>query len=323
MSGLTIAVLMAYAAGCLLYVYRWRGQTRYATLKQFLRKSWPIFAPLNCVLYMTTRDFARKPVLDSSYLKNISVLKEHWRTIRDEGLALQSIDAFEAARAPGSVGYYDIGFRTFYKRGWSKFYLKWYGTNHRSAIRLCPHTMSLLERVPEVRGAMFAVLPAGSELTIHADPLACSLRYHLGLSTPNSAACHIIVDGIRCIWQDGQDFVFDETYPHLAHNDTETSRLILLCEVQRPMNLLGRTFNWFYSIIARGTLVPNTPEDRRGVVSALFAALAPLQEKAQRLRASRRSLYTLCKVSLNMTLLAILILMLFGVLRAFEAVLLA
>jgi len=45
-SALTIAVMLAYALGCLVYVYRWRGTTRYATLKQYLRKSWPIFARL-------------------------------------------------------------------------------------------------------------------------------------------------------------------------------------------------------------------------------------------------------------------------------------
>src|SRR5687768_17552156 len=98
-SALTIVVILAYASGSLLYVYRYRGATRYATLKQYLRKSWPIFAPLNCLLYMATHGSARRPVLDSGYLKNISVLRGNWRTIRDEAFALQSINAFEAARA--------------------------------------------------------------------------------------------------------------------------------------------------------------------------------------------------------------------------------
>lgn len=97
-STLTTAVIVAYALGSLAYVYRWRGRTRYATLKQYLRKSWPVFAPLNCLLYMATHRWARRPALDSNYLKNISVLKDNWQTIRDEALALQSIDAFEAAR---------------------------------------------------------------------------------------------------------------------------------------------------------------------------------------------------------------------------------
>lgn len=319
-STLATALLVAYGLGSVVYVYRYRGTTRYTTLKQYLRKSWPIFAPLNCVLYMTTRRSARKSVLPADYLKNISVLRENWQAIREEALTLQSTNAFEAVRAPGSVGYYDVGFRTFYKRGWSKFYLKWYGTRHRSALRLCPKTSALLEEVPGIRGAMFSMLPPGSELTIHSDPLACSLRYHLGLSTPNSDDCYIVVDGKRCVWHDGHDFVFDETYPHYAHNNTNTTRLILLCDVERPMNLLGRMFNSVYGILAKGTVVPNTPEDERGPVSALFATLAPMQARAQRLKAERRWLYKTLKITLNVSLLGVVVLIVMAILRAMEAV---
>lgn len=112
------------------------------------------------------------------------------------------------------------------------------------------------------------------------------------------------------------------SYPHYAQNNTDRSRLILLCDVERPMNLLGRMFNRFYCMVASGTLVPNTPEDKRGPVSALFAALAPLQERAQRLRAQRRWLYNICKFSLNITLLVVVVLILPAVLLALEAVLL-
>jgi beta-hydroxylase len=74
-------------------------------------------------------------------------------------------------------------------------------------------------------------------------------------------------------------------------------------------------------MVASLTLVPNTPEDRRGPFSAIFAALAPLQERAQRLRAQRRWLYNICKFSLNITLLAVLILILLAVVHALETVL--
>ena len=42
---------------------------------------------------------------------------------------------------------------------------------------------------------MFAVLPPGGKLGAHRDPFAGSLRYHLGLVTPNSDKCRILVDG--------------------------------------------------------------------------------------------------------------------------------
>jgi beta-hydroxylase len=39
---------------------------------------------------------------------------------------------------------------------------------------------------------MFALLPGGSHLNPHRDPFGGSLRYHLGLSTPNSFFSQVI-----------------------------------------------------------------------------------------------------------------------------------
>ena len=314
-----IAIVLLYSAASVIYVYRWRGQTRYQSLNQYLRKSWPVFAPLNCLLYMSTKAEARKSLLDAAYLKNISVLRDNWQIIQQEALALQATGAFESITTPGSVGYYDVGFRTFYKRGWSKFYLLWYGTTHNSAMRLCPKTLALLKQVPGIHGAMFSILPPGSQLSLHADPMASSLRYHLGLCTPNSTDCYINVDGVHCSWQNGRDFVFDETYPHYAKNNTANSRLILMCDVERPMNSVGRAFNLLYRWLIKGTLVPNTTEDKTGVFSALFASLAPLSKSAQKLRSERRQLYKLLKLTLNTSLLAALFAVLFGFFSVFEA----
>lgn len=51
---------------------------------------------------------------------------------------------------------------------------------------------------------MFAELPSGSHLGKHRDPYAGSVRYHLGLSTPNDERCFIEVDGVRRSWHDGE-----------------------------------------------------------------------------------------------------------------------
>lgn len=318
-SVVALSALVLYSLGSAAYVYGWRGRTRWAGPSQYLRKSWPIFAPLNCILYMTTRPWARGPVTAAARMPNMALLRDNWQVIRDEALALQSGGAFEAAKAEGSAGYYDPGFRTFFKRGWSKFYLTWYGTTHRSAQRTCPRTVALLKQIPEVKGAMFTVLPPGSELALHADPLACSLRYHLGLRTPNSDACRIEVDGVPMSWRDGQDFIFDETYPHQARNDTGESRLILMCDVARPLNVFGRVFNAGYRLLAAGTLVPNTDEDRRGVVSAAFAAFAPIRARSLALKQTNRARYKLIKHTVNAALLIILTAGAYGLFRLVEA----
>lgn len=312
----TLAVLAsaAYCAVAITHVYRWRGRTRYPGFVEYLRKSWPVFAPLNCILYACTPRRHRRAVLDADELEGIHVLRENWETIRDEALALLETGALDATARPGSAGYHDLGFRTFYKRGWRKFYLSWYGDAHASARRLCPRTVQLIEQVPALNAAMFSLLPPGATLSLHSDPLACSLRYHLGLQTPGVPECFICVDGESLVWRDGQDFVFDETFPHHARNGSDAPRLILMCDVARPLNRAGRAFNRIYSLLPRAMTVPNTREDRRGAVSALFAALAPVRDRALALKASHRRVYKALKFALNTGLILLVFLAVYGAL---------
>ena len=76
---------------------------------------------------------------------------------------------------------------------------------------LCPVTTELLKGIPNIKAAMFASLPPGSRLPRHRDPYAGSLRFHMGLITPNSPDCYINVDGETYYWRDGEAVVFDET----------------------------------------------------------------------------------------------------------------
>ncbi|MDX3773430.1 aspartyl/asparaginyl beta-hydroxylase domain-containing protein [Chromatiaceae bacterium AAb-1] len=318
MAEIILGGIILFIIAAITYVYRFRGQTRYSSFTQYLRKSWPLFAAPNCVLYMNTHQKARKPVLSSDDFAGLELLRSNWQLIRDEAQALQASHTFDNARKEGAPSYYDVGFRTFFKYGWSKYYLTWYGYNHPSAARTCPQTVALLKQIPNVKGAMFSLLPAGSQLTIHSDPLACSLRYHLGLSTPNQTSCFIDVDGQRCHWQDGEDFVFDETYPHFVRNDSDKPRLILMCDVKRPMYLPGRIFNFFYSMLGRMALVPNTEEDKRGAASALFATISPLLARSKALKTTNRRLYKTLKYTTNTLLMLVVAGMLLGVAEVFE-----
>ncbi len=197
--------------------------------------------------------------------------------------------------------------RTFFKYGWSRFYLNWYGYTHHSARRLCPRTTEILLQVPAVHGAMFAFLSGRSKLTRHADPLAVSLRYHLGLATPNSDDCFINVDGRNQSWRDGEVLMFDETYLHYVRNDTDSDRLILMCDVKRPLNPIGALFNFFYQGITRASVVPNTPEDHRGLANRAFARLSPLLARIKALKATNRLMYYTIKRSVNVLLVLLLV----------------
>lgn len=302
----TIAVLIALSALAMSYVYRCRGNARYDNLRQYLRKSWPVFALPNVILYLFTPRRFQRPFVAMKDYPQLASLAQHTSTFREEAYGIQSSGAFDEARKDGTPASYDVGFRTFYKYGWSRFYLKWYGYTHPSAKATCPKTLAILAQYPDIRAAMFAILPPFSKLTPHADPLACSLRYHLGLATPNSPNCYIDVDGNPMAWKDGEAFIFDETYLHFVKNDTDQSRLILMCDIRRPLRFPAHAFNAIYSLVAKASRTPNDERDQRGLASALFSKVSPLMTRGKRLKEQNRRLYVVLKTAINLSLIALI-----------------
>jgi beta-hydroxylase len=317
---LALFSILVFVISSMTYVCRFRGATHYESVTEYLRKSWPIFAPLNCLLYIFTQSRAQKPILDLADFAELAGIREHWQTIREEAVSLYQKGYFESAKHPDSPAYYDIGFRTFFKYGWSKFYLQWYGYTHDSAKELCPNTVKILEKIPSVNGAMFSILPQGSKLTRHADPMACSLRYHLGLVAPNLDSCFINVDGTSYSWRDGEAFLFDETYLHFARNDSDQYRLILMCDIDRPMSFVGSCVNLPYKQFVKLTIVPNTARDKRGIANIVFSRLAPIFAKTKELRSSNKKLYLLIKYAVNLGLIGLVVFLMAVLLRILDRI---
>jgi beta-hydroxylase len=72
---------------------------------------------------------------------------------------------------------------------------------------------------------------------------ASSLRYHLGLLTPNSPKCFMTLDGVEHSWFDGEELLFDQSYLHSAVNQTDNIRVILFCDVEKTQ-LLPPSSSW-------------------------------------------------------------------------------
>ncbi|MCB9073612.1 MAG: aspartyl/asparaginyl beta-hydroxylase domain-containing protein [Bdellovibrionaceae bacterium] len=317
---LTILVAaLAFVIGSLLYVYKYRGKARFDSFNEYVRKGWPIFSPLNCLLYMFTEKRASKPIMDVRQFPELKNIQDNWQTIKKEVMNLHEKGYFEMTKKPDAGSYYDLGFRTFYKYGWSKFYLKWYGYTHTSAQTLCPETVKILKTASLVNGAMFSILPPGSQLTRHLDPVACSLRYHLGLSTPNDDKCYIDVDTETYSWRDGDALLFDETYLHFVRNDSDKYRLILMCDVERPMSFPGKFVNFIYKGLMRFTVVPNTEVDKRGLVNTIFSSLSPIFQKTKTLKQTNRPLYLTIKYTVNLTLIVLLVTILAASIQALHS----
>ena len=206
-------LILATFIGTGLYIHL-RGRVKHKLFRQLTDHS-TVMAPYNTLMYLFSTVPA-KPYADVDQFPELAGLKDNWKMIRSEDLKL-----FDEGYIRAAAKYNDVGFNSFFRTGWKRFYLKRHDDFLPSAKTLYPKTATLLAGIPSVNAAMFALLPPGSKLVSHRDPFAGSLRYHLGLVTPNSEKCYIVVDGESYYWRDGEAVMFDETYIHYAENQTE------------------------------------------------------------------------------------------------------
>ncbi|WP_263226565.1 lipid A hydroxylase LpxO [Pseudomonas alabamensis] len=279
-----------------------RGRVRHKLTRQLGDHS-SFLAPINTLLYLCSRHPA-KPYLPVEAFPELQPLKDHWQEIRAEAQQLLQVGEIKK-----SDNHDDVGFNSFFKSGWKRFYLKWYGESHPSAMTLCPRTTELLQGIGSVKAAMFATLPPGAKLVRHRDPYAGSYRYHLGLDTPNDDACFIEVDGERYAWRDGEAVMFDETYIHYAANTTEHTRIILFCDVERPLKYRWATaFNrWFSRHVMSAAAAPNDAKDKTGGINRLFTKIYAIRARGKALKKRNRMRYYLEKWVVVAALVALFI----------------
>lgn len=267
-----------------------RGRVRLPLARQFLDHS-VFLAPINAFMVLSSK-VSTTPFIAPEEIPGLNKLRDNWEMIRDEAMEMAAHQRIKAAE-----NHDDIGFNSFFKYGWKRFYLKWYDARHPSAEQLCPKTVALLNTIPEVKAAMFAELPPGGKLNKHRDPFAGSLRYHLGLVTPNDDRCYIAVDGESYTWRDGEDTVFDETYVHEAFNNSERNRIILFCDVERPLKWgWAESFNrWFGRKVMSAASSPNETGDKTGAINRLTHAHFKLDQKRKAFKKWNRTVYKCTK----------------------------
>lgn len=295
------AVLIVLWLGSITYIY-FRGKVRLSFFRTVFNHT-ALLAPVNAFMYLFSAVPGR-PYISDTGIKGLETLDQNWEIIREEAAALAQEERIRAAANND-----DAGFNSFFKSGWKRFYLKWYDAQHPSAAELCPQTVALLHNIPEVKAALFAVLPPGAKLNPHRDPYAGSLRYHLGLDTPNHDGCFIEVDGERYSWRDGQSVVFDETYIHWAENTTDQPRTILFCDLERPLKYTWATrFNrWFSRVVMTAAASPNQEGDQVGLVSRLFHVAWIVGQYRRRLKRWNKTVYQLVRAALIIGVIALII----------------
>ena len=283
-----VTVLALFVAS-VLYLH-FRGKERYTLWKQFTNFS-ALLAPYSALMYLSTA-VSRRPIFDTAEMPALDPLLDHWEEVRDEAERLVHWNELRVGD-----GRREVAFSSFFRRGWKRFYVKWYDEPLPSAQELCPRTVELVQSIPELNAAMFTVLPPGGKLPLHRDPFAGSLRLHLGLITPNSEKCRIWVDGEQHVWRDGQGVMFDQTYLHRAENKADAPRVILLCDVDRPLNNpIARALNRFMTRYVVKYTAPRNDDgpdsqDREGIVNVLSKPVFAFRSFAKKIKKAHKGTY--------------------------------
>ena len=181
------------------------------------------------------------PVLDPALFPWTAGLRERWRTIRAEALAV--------ARDPDAVPALNTispdHRRIAPSDSWRSFFLVGYGTRIERNIARCPETMAALEQVPGLNSGFFSILKPGTHIPQHRGVTKGLITCHLGLQVP-PGPLRMIVGGETVGWAEGETLVFDDTWPHAVWNDTGEVRIVLLVQFERPLRQPGRAVADFF-----------------------------------------------------------------------------
>jgi aspartyl/asparaginyl beta-hydroxylase (cupin superfamily) len=121
---------------------------------------------------------------------------------------------------------------------WSAFHFYHLGRPVEERCRRAPATMQAVRGLPQAEvdlrspTAMFSVLKPRTHIPPHTGVANFRLVVHLPLVLP--PGCRFRVGGETREWRIGQAWVFDDTIEHEAWNDSDATRIILICDVWSP-----------------------------------------------------------------------------------------
>jgi len=128
---------------------------------------------------------------------------------------------------------------------WRMFFFKAAGVKFKRNRQFAPKTMAILDKYPEVISAYISVLGPLKMLNPHNGPWSGILRMHLGVVVPGNKKCTLINGGEVYCWEEGKTVLFDDTYEHVAINDTHELRAVLFLDIMRPLPQPWKFINWF------------------------------------------------------------------------------
>lgn len=168
---------------------------------------------------------------DEKWFKN---LRDNYTVIRDEYIEytkkfklkrLKDIDDYQKINDVGDIP-------------WEIIMLKIFNKETNQTIHF-PKTMKLMNETPDCYTIMFSVLKPGKKVPEHVGAYDGILRYHLSLIIPKEPDnCFLKLNGIKHVWKEGGDVMFDDTFSHSVENNTDDTRVVLFLDIKRDYNNL-------------------------------------------------------------------------------------
>jgi ornithine lipid ester-linked acyl 2-hydroxylase len=110
-----------------------------------------------------------------------------------------------------------------------------------STTTACPKTSELLKKIPNIRTALFSRMVGKTILTPHTGWCDLSnyvLRCHICLDIPKPKnSCGLTVGGETTYHKQNEVIVFDDSKRHHAFNDSDNTRIVLILDILRPVDI--------------------------------------------------------------------------------------
>ena len=210
------------------------------------------------------------PVLDVRTFPWTAILREHWREIRDEALAVALRGQASPSLATISPDHRSIA----EVDKWRSFFLWGYGYPIEENLARCPRTRAIVERIPGLNSAFFSILAPGTHIPAHRGVTKGLITCHLWLIVPREGDVRMRVDDRVVRWAEGETLVFDDTYGHEVWNETAGTRVVLLIQFARPLRNPGKWIaDTFLRLVRRSAFV----QEARANIAQWNAAVKQLE----------------------------------------------
>lgn len=191
--------------------------------------------------------FGNPPVYDNATFPWSNEIEKAWPEIRtelDRVLLRQSeLPAFQEISTDVKTISTD--------KNWKTFFLIGFGVKSEQNIQACPKTWAAVQKIPNLKTAMFSIFEPGKHLPPHRGPYNGVLRLHVGMIVPEqSDRLAIRVKDQICHWHEGKALIFDDAYEHEAWNHTDKTRVVLFVDFVKPTRFPANVVNWMLMNLA-------------------------------------------------------------------------